>query len=378
MTRTKKIIRTPTRAEGGLTDAEREAMAIHTQKWIANAMRTDKADPEKLGPAICRLYAAAGLKAPRVILVPSPRVMAFAGGFSAAIWHRRGVAATDDATYAATDDATRAATYDATDDGKLFLRIAQELLGNDASFGLRCAANWGSMYQGGNMWSAWDCYLTAARDVLGLNLPPHEKYAAWEECAQLGGFRLMHPEFCMVSDFPERLSKDEQNRPHCDDGPSHRWRDGWSLWFIHGVAVTEQIVMRPDTLTIAQIDGETNAEVRRVMIQRYGIARYVQESGAEVVHELPDNYFLKGLQGARLLRKPRPGDSDLIVCQVRNSTPEPDGSVKPYFLRIDPRAYGGEAARNCHAAIASTFRMPDDHKVMAYAKWQDYRPGFES
>ncbi|HWH38400.1 MAG TPA: hypothetical protein VNU21_01075, partial [Usitatibacter sp.] len=102
---------------------------------------------------------------------------------------------------------------------------------------------------------------------------------------------------------------------------------------------------------------------------------------AELVHELPDNFFLKGLQGARLFRKSRPGDSDIVVCQVRNSTPEPDGSVKPYFLRIDPRAYDGEAARNCHAAIASTFRMPDAAgklTQMAFRDWRGYRPGFES
>jgi hypothetical protein len=189
----------------------------------------------------------------------------------------------------------------------------------------------------------------------------------------------MHEEFCMVSDFPERLCKDDQNRPHSDDGPSHRWRDGWSLWHIHGVRVTEQIVMRPETLTIQQIEAEPNSEVKRIMIERYGAAKYIRESGAELAHELPDNYFVKGLQGAKLWRKPRGGELlDLIVCQVKNSTPEPDGSVKDYWLRIDPRAYDGEAARNCHAAIASTFREPDDHARMAFRDWREYRPGFES
>ena len=115
------------------------------------------------------------------------------------------------------------------------------------------------------MWAPWDCYLTAARDILGLRLDQHEKYAAWERCAIEGGFRVMHDEFCMVSDFPERLLVDPENRPHCDDGPSHRWRDGWSLWHIHGVRVTEQIVLRPDTLTLTQIRDERNAEVRRVI-----------------------------------------------------------------------------------------------------------------
>ena len=79
-----KIIRRKDRAEGGITDAERAAMAEHTKTWIANAMRTDRADPQEVREAIVGLYAAAGLPEPRVVLVPSPRIMAFAGGFASA------------------------------------------------------------------------------------------------------------------------------------------------------------------------------------------------------------------------------------------------------------------------------------------------------
>jgi len=111
-----KIVRTPTRVAGGLTDAERVRLAEHTRIWIERAFRTDPIDAA-ITPAIEGLYATAGLKRPRVVIVPSPVVMAFAYGAAAAIWEQR---ATDAATYDATDDATdaatRAATYDATYD----------------------------------------------------------------------------------------------------------------------------------------------------------------------------------------------------------------------------------------------------------------------
>ena len=64
------------------------------------------------------------------------------------------------------------------------------------------------------MWGWWDCYLTAARDILGLRLEPHEKYKYWEEAAIHGSFRIMHPEFCMISDFPLILKKDEKGDNH--------------------------------------------------------------------------------------------------------------------------------------------------------------------
>jgi len=111
-----KIVRTPTRAKGGITDAERAAMAEHVKLWTARAFRTEPADPAKLVPAIEGIYAAAGLKKPRVVIAPSPLVTAFAYGAAAAIWHHRktGFPLHDDATRTATDAATYAATYAAT------------------------------------------------------------------------------------------------------------------------------------------------------------------------------------------------------------------------------------------------------------------------
>jgi hypothetical protein len=379
-----KIIRTPTSAKGGITPDEKMRMDEHASSWISNAMRTDSCDRPRLTAAIKELYRVSGLKEPRVIIVPSPLVMAMAGGFSAAIWwlRKNGAAtdaATDAATRAATGAATGAATYAATDAAtraERFAQLAHEILGEHAVFGLKCAQNWYSMYQGGNMWSAYDCYLTACRDILGLQLPEFEKYAAWEQAALNGGFRIMHEEFCMVSDFPCRLKVDDQNRPHCADGPSHEWRDGWKLYHWHGVRLDGQIIEAPETLTVAQIESESNAEIRRVMIERYGPKRYLSDSGATVVQELPADHFIIGLRTARLLRKEVPDDEPIIMIDLLNSTAEPDGSVKRYLLRVQPDAYGGEASRSCLAAAASTWRMPDG--ALAFKRPQDYAPVFES
>ena len=247
-----KIIRTKREAKGGITAEEKARMDEHVQMWIKRAFRTDPIEPEKIIPAIEGLYEAAGLKKPRVVIVPSPHVMAFSYGASAAILYRlKNVStATYDATAAATRDATRVATaaataaatvaatydatYDATRDATDAAEACFELAGN---LGIECAKLWSKSYQGGNMWSAFDCYLTALRDILGLDLPEHAKYRFWEQATIHGGFRVMHEDFCIVSDFPERILVDEQNRPHCENGPSHRWRDGWSLYHWHGVKV---------------------------------------------------------------------------------------------------------------------------------------------
>jgi hypothetical protein len=226
------------------------------------------------------------------------------------------------------------------------------------------------------MWGQYDSYLTAARDILGLKLQQHRAYQAWEECAIHGGFRWMYEEFCIVSDFPEILKVDDRNRPHCDDGPSHRWRDGWSLYFIHGVRVTEQIVMHPETLTVAQIDAEENAEIRRVMVERYGLPRYMQDSGATVVAECSADHPLVGIRSARILRKEQADDEPIILLDMLNSTPEPDGTTKRYMIRVDPNAYDGQAATDCLAAMASTYRLPGGGLV--FKSPEEYRPLVES
>lgn len=120
------------------------------------------------------------------------------------------------------------------------------------------------------MWSAYDCYLTAFRDVLGLRLPIHDKYKYWEDAAIHGGFRVMHDEFCIVSDFPEILRIDNENRPHCETGPSHRWRDGWSLYHWHGVSIPPEWIECRSSLTPQVALTWPNIEQRRCACEILG------------------------------------------------------------------------------------------------------------
>ena len=80
--------------------------------------------------------------------------------------------------------------------------------------------------------------------------------------------------------------------------------------------------------------------------------------------------------GARLLVKKVPDDEPIVMVDLLNSTPEPDGTTKRYQLRVDPNAYNGKASNDCHAAAASTWRLADGS--LAFKKFTDYAPAFES
>src|SRR5271166_4449505 len=104
-----EIVRRPDFAGGGITEEERRRMDAHTKVWIERIMHTGHIERDKIEPAIRDLYRVADLPEPlAVVIVPSPLVMALAGGIAAAWWAARDTGAIRDATTGATRDDTAA------------------------------------------------------------------------------------------------------------------------------------------------------------------------------------------------------------------------------------------------------------------------------
>jgi hypothetical protein len=130
----------------------------------------------------------------------------------------------------------------------------------------------------------------------------------------------MHEKFCIISDRPAEIHIQTVNgrgRLHRADGPAKSYRDGWSIYAINGVRVPAQVVMAPETLAVEQIQSEQNAEVRRVMISRFGQARYLRESNAVVIDKHESELV------GTLWKAERPNDTPLIMLQCLNGSPEP-------------------------------------------------------
>lgn len=98
---------------------------------------------------------------------------------------------------------------------------------------------------------------------------------------------------------------------------------------------------------------EPNAEVRRIMFQRFGEERFIRESGALPIHSD---------EAGDLYRVEVPEDEAMVMVRVINSTPEQDGSQKPYWLRVPPDQVTAQGA------VAWTFGMSA----------KDYQPVAES
>src|SRR5262249_27815040 len=136
-------------------------------------------------------------------------------------------------------------------------------------FGLQCSYNVSSMWQGGNQWSAWDSYLSFFRHVAKLKIN-YSKYNHWEQLALHSGPRLMHKEICMISARPEVLKVDEQNRPHCENGPFCKWPDGTALYAWHGIRIPCWWIEDKESLTPEIALRWENVEQRRAACELLG------------------------------------------------------------------------------------------------------------
>jgi hypothetical protein len=135
---------------------------------------------------------------------------------------------------------------------------------------------------------------------------------------------------------------------HCETGPALFWKDGAQHWFWRGVRVPRPVVVRPDRITSSAIMKERNIEVRRVMLERYGVERFLCAIKARPIHT--DTF-------GQLYRAELRGEEPLAVVKVVNSTPGPDGARKAYFLRVPPYV------RSARQAVAWTFGI----EATAYA-----------
>ena len=122
-----------------------------------------------------------------------------------------------------------------------------------------------------------------------------------------------------------------------------------NLYFWHGVLVPEFVVVRPDSITIRHIDDETNAEVRRVKLERFGGERLRNHA---TLRQQDDT--------GRLYELAVPGDDEpCVFVDVENSTPEPDGTFKRYCLMVPP------TTRTCTEGVAWTFGLSPAEYVLA-------------
>jgi hypothetical protein len=143
----------------------------------------------------------------------------------------------------------------------------------------------------------------------------------------------------ILTERPSFISRDDENRLHCENRMALEYPDGWGLYVWHGVRVSENIITSPNSIEPKDITTEQNQEIRRVMLERYGIDRFLASEAVEVLGT--DNY------------------GQLLECKAIDDDLKPsrfikvkDGSSdRQYFLRVPP------GTKSAHEGAAWTFNM---------------------
>ena len=189
-----------------------------------------------------------------------------------------------------------------------------------------------------------------------------EKIAGLDGLVRSCGWWWPFENVAILTERPCFLARDDQGRLHHEAGAAIEYPDGWGVYAWHGVRVPKDVILRPDAITVGGIDGETNTEARRVMIERMGFERFVRESGAQLISEDRDLYD----QPRRLWHRDQGLEFEpLRLVEVVNSTPEPDGAHKSYFLAVPQFDDRGDEILTPAHAVAWTFAMtPEDYRTL--------------
>ncbi|WP_265565519.1 DUF6745 domain-containing protein [Streptomyces hygroscopicus] len=162
--------------------------------------------------------------------------------------------------------------------------------------------------------------------------------------ARAAGWWWPYEKTVVVCERPVELHRDEAGRLDRGDGPALAFPDGFALHAWRGMPVPAEFLEELAGLTPQRIREEENAELRRVMLEYYGYDRYLEESGAEPVQRD---------EAGVLWRIELEGDEPLVMVEVVNSTPEPDGTHRTYWLRVPPRT------RTAREGVAWTFGLEE-------------------
>ncbi|MDX6739860.1 DUF6745 domain-containing protein [Actinocorallia sp. A-T 12471] len=173
------------------------------------------------------------------------------------------------------------------------------------------------------------------------------------EVAESAGWWWPREDLLILTERPSRLCRDEPGRLHSGDGPALAYPDGFGLHAWRGMPFPAEFVGTLARLTPELIRAEENAELRRIMLEHFGYDRYLAESGATPRH--------KDETGV-LWRIELPDDEPVVMVEVLNSTPEPDGTIRTYYLRVPPDT------RTAREGVAWTFGL----------EAADYRPEKET
>lgn len=293
-----KDVVNPVKTIEKLTDEQEALLEVYAQKWIDIGLSTDRTAAEgrnKVQDAIAIIYNEINIKRPVFEWVKSP-----VEAINKASPLVSGENLSPSSFMYGSSDAGWLAHYD------FFLNIGVQI--------------------DPNLLILFNCFVDIAQNCFWW-LPLDEK--------------------CFIVERPIAI-KMEDERLHSEDSKAIEFADGVGIYSLKGFRVPEKLVMYPEQITIEEIQNERNAEIRRIMIEKFGFERYCNEANAQLLDTDEENK-------AELYRIELEDDEDIVFLRLEDHSPsnakeykifDINGDVdrvvntgdtfKKYVIRVDP------------------------------------------
>lgn len=164
---------------------------------------------------------------------------------------------------------------------------------------------------------------------------------------------LPRTNFCYVSPRPIQIRLDDQRRLHGEGEPAIEFAVGTQIYFYHGVLVSDRYgKLHPHQWKADWVLRETNAEIRRILIQGIGYGRLCQELTTQTLDtwreytllkiEVPTVGYVNGREVAEepilLLKMTCPSTHHIHVLRVPPNLRSARQAAKWVNWDIDPQS----------------------------------------
>lgn len=300
-----------------MTEAQQEELATFADRFANDCYSTEPCDREKAESAIRYSYKAADLEEPVLMLwAASPRLALIMGPTISELAFGDSKKVCDEIVERAHNSMSEVRNFVDEDHASPFRRtvasiirehlqgrlvsehqcgedqVVEHLLTVDVSALVETCVpiikeRW-SEYTAGFRWAGWAGWRIACVEILGLEKT--DAYRALKDRAMQCSVAWVGAKVAVMAEHAAEVHRQPDQRGamvlHNDTGPAVRWAgDVNALWSIEGIAVSKKTVMAPETLTLEEIASEENADVRRIMQDRYGMLRWLEDVKAEKISE---------------------------------------------------------------------------------------------
>ena len=129
-----------------------------------------------------------------------------------------------------------------------------------------------------NLWGPYyHLYSFILNEIFPDKKPEFEKFTEFMSLNRNHHHIYLYDEMAFISNFPEKISKNENLELHCETGPAIKYRDGFEVYALGGIRIAKEML----NYNASEIMSVKNVEQRLVLIKNLDAGNMLNELEAK-------------------------------------------------------------------------------------------------